>query len=202
MQEMWFRSPAWEDLLEKEMATHSSILAWRIPWTEEPCGLQSTGSQRVGHDWAQRHTHAELETAEHAYTHCGATGQWQPPEGCLHLVQCFFSFLVMILPCLPSFLLSLSIYIFLAVPNNIWDLSSLTRDRTLVPCIGSAESYPLDHQGNSWAMFLISEAAPQSCCHSQRWILFCLSLGFLFRSQLWIQKAFTWLLCWCTPLLS
>ena len=39
-------------LLEKEMATHSSILAWRIPWTEEPGGLQSTGSQRVGHDWA------------------------------------------------------------------------------------------------------------------------------------------------------
>ena len=39
-----------EDLLEKEMATHSSILAWRIPWTEEPGGLQSMGSQRVGHD--------------------------------------------------------------------------------------------------------------------------------------------------------
>ena len=38
--------------LEKEMATHSSILAWRIPWTEEPGGLQSMGSQRVGHDWA------------------------------------------------------------------------------------------------------------------------------------------------------
>ena len=39
-----------EDPLEKEVATHSSILAWRIPWTEEPGGLQSTGSQRVGHD--------------------------------------------------------------------------------------------------------------------------------------------------------
>ena len=39
-----------EDPLEKEMATHSSNLAWRIPWTEEPGGLQSTGSQRVGHD--------------------------------------------------------------------------------------------------------------------------------------------------------
>ena len=39
-----------EDPLEKEMATHSSILAWRIPWTEQPGGLQSTGSQRVGHD--------------------------------------------------------------------------------------------------------------------------------------------------------
>ena len=40
----------WEDLLEEEMATCSSILAWRIPWTEEPGGLQSMGSQRVGHD--------------------------------------------------------------------------------------------------------------------------------------------------------
>ena len=40
------------DLLEKEMATHSRILAWRTPWTEEPGGLQSVGSQRVGHDWA------------------------------------------------------------------------------------------------------------------------------------------------------
>ena len=39
-----------EDPLEKGMATHFSILAWRIPWTEEPSGLQSTGSQRVGHD--------------------------------------------------------------------------------------------------------------------------------------------------------
>ena len=52
MQETWVRSLGWEDPLEKEMATHSSILAWRILWTEEPDGLQSTGSQRVGHNWA------------------------------------------------------------------------------------------------------------------------------------------------------
>ena len=49
MQETWVRSLGWEDPLEKEMATHSSILAWRIPWTEEPGGLQSTGLQRVRH---------------------------------------------------------------------------------------------------------------------------------------------------------
>ena len=49
-QEMWVRSLDWEDPLEKEMATHSSILAWEIPWTEEPGGLQSTGLPRVGHD--------------------------------------------------------------------------------------------------------------------------------------------------------
>ena len=42
--------PGWEELLEKEMATHSSILAWKIPWTEEPDELQSMGLQRVGHD--------------------------------------------------------------------------------------------------------------------------------------------------------
>ena len=47
-QEMWVRSLGREDPLEKEMATHSSSLAWRIPWTEEPGGLQSMGSQRVG----------------------------------------------------------------------------------------------------------------------------------------------------------
>ena len=50
MQETWVWSLGREDALEKEMATHSSIPAWRIPWTEEPGGLQSTGSQRVGHD--------------------------------------------------------------------------------------------------------------------------------------------------------
>ena len=50
MQETWVRSLDRVDPLEKEMATHSSILAWRIPWTEEPGGLQSMGSQRVGHD--------------------------------------------------------------------------------------------------------------------------------------------------------
>ena len=44
------RSLGQEDPLEKEMATHASTLAWRTPWTEEPGGLQSTGSQRVGHD--------------------------------------------------------------------------------------------------------------------------------------------------------
>ena len=49
--ETWVQSLGWEDPLEKEMATHSSILAWRIPWTEEPGGLQSTGLQRVGCDF-------------------------------------------------------------------------------------------------------------------------------------------------------
>ena len=54
MQETQVPSLGWEDPLEKEMTTHSSILVWRIPWTEEPGGLQSTGSQRVGHDLATK----------------------------------------------------------------------------------------------------------------------------------------------------
>ena len=51
MRETWVRSLGWEELLEEEMATHSSLLAWRIPWTEEPGRLQSMGLQRVGHNW-------------------------------------------------------------------------------------------------------------------------------------------------------
>ena len=51
MQETWVWSLGWEDPLEKEMATHSSILAWKIPWMEKSGSLQSMGSQRVRHDW-------------------------------------------------------------------------------------------------------------------------------------------------------
>ena len=58
MRETWVRFLGQEDPLEKEMATHSSTLAWRIPWTEELGGLQSMGSQRVGHDWATSLTHS------------------------------------------------------------------------------------------------------------------------------------------------
>ena len=50
MWETWVQSLGWDDLLEKEMAPHSSILAWKIPRTEEPGRLQSMGSQKVGHD--------------------------------------------------------------------------------------------------------------------------------------------------------
>ena len=50
MWETWVRSLGWEDTLEKGMATHCSIFAWRIPWAEEPGRLQSMWSQRVGHD--------------------------------------------------------------------------------------------------------------------------------------------------------
>ena len=58
MRETQVQSLDWEDLLEKEMATHSSILAWKIPWMEEPGRLQFMGPQRVGHDWATSLTHS------------------------------------------------------------------------------------------------------------------------------------------------
>ena len=54
MQEMWAQSLGWKDPLEKEMAIHSSILAWEIPWTEKPSRLQSMGSQRIGHNLATK----------------------------------------------------------------------------------------------------------------------------------------------------
>ena len=57
MQETQFRSLGWEDSLEKEMATHSSILTWEIPTAEEPGGLQSIGSKRLGHNWVTEHNH-------------------------------------------------------------------------------------------------------------------------------------------------
>ena len=52
MQKTWVRSSGWEDSLEKKMATHSSIQGWRMPWVQESSGLQSMGSQRVGHTGA------------------------------------------------------------------------------------------------------------------------------------------------------
>ena len=60
MQEMQVQSLSQEDPLEKEIATHSSILAWEIPWTEEPGGLQSMGSQRAGHALVTEHAHTGL----------------------------------------------------------------------------------------------------------------------------------------------
>ena len=54
VQETWVQSLGWDNPLEKEMATHSSILAWRIPWIEESGGLPSMGSQRVRQDWATK----------------------------------------------------------------------------------------------------------------------------------------------------
>ena len=64
MREIRVQSLGWEDLLEKKMATHSSTLAWKIPWMEKPGRLQSMGSQRVGHDWATPLSLSLCETVE------------------------------------------------------------------------------------------------------------------------------------------
>ena len=62
MQDTWVRSLDQEDPLEEGMATHSSILAWSIPWTEEPGGLQSMGPQRAGHNCVTDHTYTHTHT--------------------------------------------------------------------------------------------------------------------------------------------
>ena len=59
MQETRVQFLGWEDRLEKAMATHSSVLAWEIPWTEEPGGLQSMGLQRVGHNLLTKQQHGD-----------------------------------------------------------------------------------------------------------------------------------------------
>ena len=75
---MRVQSLSWEDPPEEGMATHSSILAWRIPWTEEPDRLQSTGSQRIGHNWSDlAHTHT--------HTHQGKKLKFRPSMG-IHLM--------------------------------------------------------------------------------------------------------------------
>ena len=70
MHETWVRSLGREDTLENKTATHSSILAWRIPWTEEPGGLQATGSQRVRDDKAtDTHTHTNTHGVSSKWSH-------------------------------------------------------------------------------------------------------------------------------------
>ena len=90
MQEMWVQSLGQKDSLEKGMATHSNILDWRIPWTEEPGRLQSMGSQRIRHDWTTEHTHSDFfspigfritsgfEILNHVFTDISS-----PVSGCL-----------------------------------------------------------------------------------------------------------------------
>ena len=69
MQKTQIQSLGWEDPLDKEMATHSSILTWRIPWTQEPGELQSMRSQRVGHDWGTNPSLPYTRARAHTHTH-------------------------------------------------------------------------------------------------------------------------------------
>ena len=90
--ETWVWSLGWEDLLEKEVTTHSSIPAWRIPWTEEPGGLQFMGSQRVGHDWsdwASKYIHSDP-----VYFNCYTELHYRNK-----LQSIFFFFFIICFPC-------------------------------------------------------------------------------------------------------
>ena len=77
MQETWVQSLGREDPLEKEMATHSSILAWRIPWMEKPNRLQSTGLQRVRHDWDTEQLSNTNQNYHELSPHTGKNGHHQ-----------------------------------------------------------------------------------------------------------------------------
>ena len=135
------RSLGWEDPLEKGMATHSSICAWRISWTEEPGGLQSTRLNRVGHDWsnlAQMHTilivnYLDLllwRYFEHFIPR--VTGENPLIKTFLYILSYFQSKLL--------FFTVLLLLISLTTLCSIWDLSYPTREWTRTPCTGSAES--------------------------------------------------------------
>ena len=85
---MWgtrVRSLGWEDPLEKKMAIHSSTIAWKIPWTEDPGRLQSMGSQRVGHDWATSHSfiHQFSSVVQLCPTLCNPNGLQHARLSCL-----------------------------------------------------------------------------------------------------------------------
>ena len=155
-----------EDLLEKEMATHSSILAWQIPWTEEHGGLQSTGLQRVGHDQRLHFHFCRWITL----LPCELYWEFQfISMGCASCIytfnfflRCFVVFSLWLLPLLYKLIpnvclfisliqlwfefLPLNIYIlrfnfsFFATLHGIWDLSSQTRDITHSYSIRSSES--------------------------------------------------------------
>ena len=115
MQETWVRSLGREDPLEKEMAPHSSTLAWKIPWTEEPGRLQSMGSRRVGHDcshgWAEAHLLLPRGVCGWALFPPGSPGflgGWRQSEGrggtchTAHASRVWMYMAVLILRCQPT----------------------------------------------------------------------------------------------------
>ena len=114
-QRVWVQSLGREDTLEEEMATHSSILDWKIPWTEETDGLQSTGPQRVGRDCVTRQQPRRWSGGE---LHPGEKpGEW--PRFCYSYSPTLWTYSVIIL--LPmSALLLLIVYEFPEILNSKW----------------------------------------------------------------------------------
>ena len=105
MRETQVRSLGGEDLLEKEMATHSSTLAWRIPWTEEPGRLQSMGSQRVGHtERLHFHFHLSLHVTLSLLVSVSLSlSLFCPPPSVLISVSLYFDYLMPLFLSLPPF---------------------------------------------------------------------------------------------------
>ena len=99
-----------EDPLEEKMAAPSSVLAWRIPWTEEPGGPQSRGSHRVGHDWVCTHAHTNT------YSHQQCTRDPFPPHLYQHLLLLVF-FIIIVLIGVRWYLIVAVIYISMVVNN-------------------------------------------------------------------------------------
>ena len=123
MQETQVRSLDWEDPLQKRIATLSSILAWRIPWREEPGGLQSMGLQRVGPDGA-----TNMSTLFSSSSYCPRQNRKRFSPGVEQ-------------KSLPTLEPESQVFcLLLALQSIVWDFSSLSRDRTHAPCMGSLES--------------------------------------------------------------
>ena len=99
VQETWVRSLGWEDPLEKEMAIHSSTLAWKIPWTEEPGRLQSRGLQRVGHDWA---TFISFPFLQDGLCHTQVCCMYHSNIHLLYARQCYKHFEVLVAQSCPT----------------------------------------------------------------------------------------------------
>ena len=130
--ETWVWSLGWEDPLEKGMATHSSILAWRIPWTEEPGGEESMGPQRVGRDWA-------TTTLSFMLQHVSALHSVSEMKNTLEIVSIILSlhFTISQLNKPVGYLQNIS-FLSLVFDPTTWlglqHLSSPTRDWTHAPC--------------------------------------------------------------------
>ena len=119
MQETGVGSLWREDPLEKGIATHSSILAWRIPWAEEPGGLQSMGSQRVGYDWATKHT---------------AQASCRPPIPVPHPALLFYTSVFLSFPCIINISLYWIIFYFFNLASSCLSCSMLGLEALRLSC--------------------------------------------------------------------
>ena len=88
-QETWVQSLCWDDPLRSDMVTCFSVLAWKIPWTEEPCKEQSMALQRIRRNWVTKHIHVRVHTRAHTHTLTHTHTHIQPLSSiCLSIVSC------------------------------------------------------------------------------------------------------------------